>query len=109
MKTYVTIKLQHEALHHWPEAREKLPEAGFLADKHRHVFHIKMTKEVKHDDRDVEFILWKREVESYLTEKYGKDLGRTSCEDLAKELLTKFDCTMVSVEEDAENGALVTI
>ena len=106
---YIIVNLEHEATHNWPEAREKLPEVGFLADEHRHVFHIKLMKRVEHGDRDVEFIVLKRQVQVYLREKYGRTFGRKSCEDIAEELLTQFQCVQVRVLEDGENGALVAV
>lgn len=113
MKTYVVVKLQVEGLHNFPNAPEIFPKVGFLAFPHRHIFHIEAKKEVYHDDRDVEFILFKREIQDYLTSKYYDDdtdcldFGPMSCEMIAKEVLTNFECTSVTVWEDLENGAIV--
>jgi hypothetical protein len=111
MKTNVIVTLPVEGLHNWPDAKKVFPEVGFLSDLHRHIFHITLKKQVFHDDRDIEFIMFKRDVESYLREKYYRDdyrchmFGSKSCEMIAKELLEKFDCVYVSVWEDNENGA----
>jgi hypothetical protein len=110
--TTVIITLQYEAFHNWKGVKEALPnnpEIHFLFDRHRHVFYIKMEKCVTHSDRDVEIILFKRQVQHYLETKYGRpgELGSKSCEMLGEELLKKFDCLAVEVLEDNENGAKV--
>ena len=74
------------------------------------MFHITLKKQVFHDDRDVEFIMFKRQVQNYLQKYYRNDyqchfFGPNSCEMIAKELLDQFDCVYVSVWEDNENGA----
>ena len=98
-------------MHYWESARDVFPEVGFLSDSHRHMFHFDVVKKVNHDDRDVEFIMFKRDVEQYLKEKYWMparrclNFGKMSCEMIAKEILEKFDCERVLVFEDGENGA----
>jgi hypothetical protein len=113
MRTYVVVRLQVDGMHNFPAAREIFPEVGFLADRHRHIFHVEAKKEVFHDDRDVEFIMFKRDIQDYLKQMYYKpetrthEFGPKSCEMLAKEILNQFDCVSVSVWEDLENGAIV--
>ena len=115
MKTNVIVKLELDGMHNWPDARKVFPEVGFLSDVHRHVFHITAKKYVMHNDRDVEFIMFKRDVQDYLRNKYYREdyrshfFGAMSCEMIAKELLEYFDCEYVSVFEDNENGAEVYI
>ena len=111
MKTNVIVKLQVEGIHWWKDAREVFPEVGFLSDAHRHIFHITCKKQVFHDDRDVEFIMFKRDVQDYLYEKYHNKqdrchrFGPMSCEMIARELLEYFGLEYCSVFEDNENGA----
>lgn len=113
MKTNVIIKLSIEGLHNWPEARNMFPEVAFLSDMHRHVFHFTLKKRVYHDNRDIEFIMFKRDVEQYLRGKFWREdyrclmFGPMSCEMIAKQLLECFECEYVSVWEDNENGAEV--
>ncbi len=115
MKTNVIVKLQVDGTHNWPYAANIFPEVAFLSDIHRHVFHITLKKAVNHDDRDVEFIMFKRDVLDYLRDKYYDFNSRThtfgamSCEMIARELLTHFDCRYVSVFEDNENGAEIQV
>ncbi len=111
MRTNVIVKLELDGLHNWPDAKKIFPEVGFLSDIHRHKWYITAKKRVMHDDRDVEFIMFKRDIEDYLRSKYYREdyrshfFGATSCEMLAREILETFDCCYVSVFEDNENGA----
>jgi hypothetical protein len=112
MTTNIIVKLQYEATHNWPKVAEvlpDLPEIHFLQHPHRHIFHITMEKTVTHSDRDVEIILFKREVLSRLQEEFGGDLKNWSCEMLAEYLLKQFSCYSVEVLEDNENGAKVYV
>jgi|TARA_R110000764_G_scaffold1012_2_gene3796 hypothetical protein len=105
MRTNIIVNLQHEAVHQWTDC--KLEGVEFLAFPHRHIFHICCKKEVTHDDRDIEIILLKRKVNSFLDEMYPKTFGDMSCEMIAKELLNVFELNYCSVLEDNENGAEV--
>ena len=111
LTTNVIAKLEIEGLHNWPDAQAVFPEVGFLSHMHRHKWFITAKKKVNHDDRDVEFIMFKRDIIQYLEDKYYNKDARThefdamSCEMLAKEILKEFDCVYVSVFEDNENGA----
>lgn len=115
VKTYVIVRLQVDGIHNWPDAKNYFPEVKFLSDPHRHIFHIEAKKEVFHDDRDVEFIIFKRDLQDYLRKRYYDVESRThqfnsmSCEMIAKEILVQFDCKSVTVWEDLENGATVEI
>ena len=111
MNTNVIAKLEIEGLHNWPDAEAVFPEVGFLASMHRHKWFITAKKKVNHDDRDVEFIMFKRDVQDYLYEKYHNKqdrchrFGPMSCEMIARELYEQFDLEYCSVFEDNENGA----
>lgn len=113
IKTNVIVKLQVDGTHNWPNAKNVFPEVSFLSDIHRHVFHITAKKAVNHDDRDVEFIMFKRDIADYLYNKYYvlptrcHEFGAKSCEMIAREIFEFFDCEYVSVYEDNENGAEV--
>lgn len=111
IKKKIWVTFQREGIHCYPAAGSdpKLRDVAFLASPHRHMFHFKVYLEVFHDDRDVEFILLKRELEGL----YGSGtlkLDYMSCEMIADELLTYLknqypgrDATIV-VSEDDENG-----
>lgn len=120
-ETFIFIRFRLEGFHNFPAARELFPEVGFLADRHRHIFHFECKKKVNHDDRDVEFILFKRLVMDYLIDSYGDirsgedslpfyrfcEFGSMSCEMIARDLLEHFELESCSVSEDGENGAEV--
>lgn len=102
----VWFTTQVEGFHFWLDAPK---EVSFLRDKHRHVFHIRVEIEVNHDDRDVEFIMAKREVDQYMTDNPIN--GPESCEMIARRIGENFDghwsVVSVTVSEDNENGATV--
>lgn len=108
MTTSIIVSLRVEGIHCWPEC--PLEEVKFLRSPHRHEFHIIAEKNVTHDDRDVEIIMLKRSMESWLHSKFGIvcDFGRMSCEQIASSLVVEFDLSACTVLEDGENGGKVT-
>lgn len=102
----VFCSLQFSAFHRWPEAPE---EVSFLRNKHRHLFKVVASAEVKHNDRDIEFISMKGRLEQYCRRHFADyDLCSTSCEQIAQILLEAFpDLCSVSVSEDGENGVVL--
>jgi len=111
MKTQanIIIKFQLEGFHNFPKAKELFPEVSFLSERHRHIFQFELEKKVNHDDRDVEFILFKREVQSWLNSKFGtpSEFGSMSCEAIGRLLLESFELESAIVSEDGENGAKI--
>lgn len=118
MKTHVWITTQFPGCHAWPDA----PEATYwLRSPHRHLFHVKVTVDVSHPDRDVEFFHLKHEVECLIEGAYNlctkdihgphyRELSSRSCEMIAYEIavILNLHYVVVSVEvsEDGENGAI---
>lgn len=110
----IFITTQFEGFHCWPDAPD---EVGFLRDRHRHMFHVKVEVPVTDSDREIEFILFKRDVENWIFEQWGvpAELGTLSCEHIAARLgamcneLHDFSWVRVTVSEDGENGAVVTV
>ena len=111
MKKYVWCTLQLEGMHNWKNCN--LDDVMFLKNPHRHMFHFKCVKEVTHNDRDIEFIILKRQITRYLLSKWGQDntliFNSMSCEMIAEDLLKEFLLTSCSVSEDGENGGTVHI
>lgn len=111
-KKYIIVNLQVEGFHRWISCPND-NRISFLKNQHRHIFFITLKKEVRHNDRDIEIISFKREVISFLQKHFYDSESITfvlnfegrSCEDLAEILLNHFDCEMVRVLEDNENGA----
>lgn len=118
-KTNIIVNLKVEAIHHWPgivsetESAPELKKVLFLQYPHRHIFHIQCKKEVTHNDRDIEIILFKRNILDYLNGRFYTNtldilnIGATSCEMLADELCKVFGLSYCEVLEDGENGAEV--
>jgi hypothetical protein len=113
MKTAIIVNLQVEGVHSWENC--PIQEVAFLRNSHRHMFHIKVEKEVTHDDRDIEIIQFKRDILTYLHKSFYNDddrclwLRNLSCEQLAKRILNQFQCDSVQVLEDGENGAVAYV
>lgn len=112
IKRWIEISFQKEGIHCYPAALTdpKLADVSFLGNPHRHIFHFYVKLEVFHNDRDVEFIQIKRELESYWT---IHELDYKSCEMMAEMLIEyiadryKNRDVVVSVYEDDENGAVL--
>lgn len=111
----VFCNLQVEGMHNWPGC--PFEEVDYLRSAHRHIFHIKATKLVSHDDRDTEFIMMKHRIVEHLTSTYVDhgnthqvhSFGSMSCEMIAQELITKFGLIECEVSEDGDCGAIVTV
>ena len=80
----IWITFKKEGIHKYPDAPE---EVEFLRYPHRHIFHFRVEIEVFHDDRDIEFIMFKRELESLYDEK-TLQLDYKSCEMISDDLST---------------------
>jgi hypothetical protein len=120
-RTRIFVTFQKEGVHRYPAASTdpKLATGGwddvsFLGHPHRHMFHFKVTMEVFHDDRDVEFIQFKRWLERLYSEG-TLVLDFKSCEMMGRELYHKINDRfndnrdiIVEVSEDGENGAVMS-
>jgi hypothetical protein len=116
-KIWVTFR--KEGIHRYPAAATDpaLCTAGeydvsFLANAHRHIFHFRIWIDVFHNDRDIEFIQFKRWLEGL----YSKDileLDFKSCEMIADDLYIQVAgrypgrAVWIEVAEDGENGCLI--
>lgn len=103
----IWVRFQKEGIHCYPDAPEGVE---FLRHPHRHMFHFEVELEVFHDDRDVEFILFKRELEG-LYDQGTLQLDYKSCEMLCDDLRAYIweaypgRNLRISISEDNENGA----
>ena len=116
----IWVTFQKEGVHLYPAAKDDpalatggWDDVSFLGVAHRHIFHFSVAIDVFHDDRDIEFIQFKRWLESL----YASDileLNHRSCEmiaeELAQEIHNKYPgrSITISVAEDNENGATMT-
>ena len=118
-KRMIWVTFQKEGIHKYPAAIEdpKLKtndeyDVSFLAYPHRHIFHFKVEIEVFHNDRDIEFIQFKRWLENLYSSK-TLELDFKSCEmisdDLYEVIATRYPKRdiKITVSEDHENGATI--
>ena len=117
----IWVTFRREGIHCYPAAATdpKLNTAGeydvsFLASPHRHIFHFRVWIDVFHNDRDVEFIQFKRWLEKLYSSNQGVlSLDYKSCEMIADDLYTQIAgrypdrAVWIEVAEDGENGALI--
>ena len=113
IERYIEVTFQKEGIHKYPAALSdpNLKDVSFLGHPHRHIFHFRVRVSVKHNDREIEFILFKRELQTLYNGIY--DIDYKSCEMLAEELIEYVQMNYpgrtveVSVSEDGENGAIL--
>ena len=109
IKKYIYVTFQKEGIHCYPDAPEGVE---FLKHPHRHMFHFDVQIEVFHDDRDIEFILFKRELEGLYSDGILQ-LDYKSCEMMAMDLYTYINDkyqnrdVILDISEDGENGARI--
>ena len=115
IKRYIEVTFQREGTHKYPAALTdpKLREVEFLGYPHRHMFHFRVRVSVTHNDRDIEFILFKRELEAQFNQNGTMNIDFKSCEMLAEDLIHYIKLHYpgreieVGVSEDGENGAII--
>ena len=88
---------------------------AFLASPHRHIFHFRVSIDVFHNDRDIEFIQFKRWIESlYNGANTVLELNYKSCEMIADDLYIQIAgrypgrAVVIEVSEDGENGCSIS-
>jgi hypothetical protein len=112
-KRMIWVTFQREGIHRFPAAATdpKLADVAFLANEHRHIFHFNVSIEVFHNDRDIEFIQFKRWLESLY--QGTLELNFKSCEmisdDLYEQIASRYPDRdiQITVSEDGENGATI--
>ena len=113
----IWVTFQKEGIHKYPAALTDPAlatgdeyDVSFLGYPHRHIFHFKVWIGVTHDDRDVEFIQFKRWLENLYAQSILQ-LDFKSCEmmsnDLYDTISKKYPCrdVWIEVSEDGENGS----
>jgi len=107
MTNYIWITAQKEFTHSWKNAKD---DVEFLKYEHRHLFKFKVWIQVFTDDRDIEFIQFKRFIESFLNNKLC-DMSNTSCEMMSDAIAHVVSVKhpnrdiKIEVSEDGENGS----
>ncbi len=109
----IWVSFQKEGIHKYPAALEdpRLADVSFLGYPHRHTFHFRVSISVFHNDRDIEFIQFKRWLEGlYSNSNAVLELDYKSCEMIADDLYVQINSrypgrhVIISVSEDNENG-----
>jgi hypothetical protein len=115
----IWITFRKEGIHMYPAAATdpKLKtgdeyDVSFLGTPHRHIFHFKVWIQVFHDDRDIEFIQFKRWLEG-LYNTGTLQLNYKSCEMISEDLHAEITARYpnreiwIEVSEDGENGSFI--
>lgn len=106
----IVVRFQVDGTHYWKDC--PIEEVKFLRDNHHHTFFFECTKSVSHDDRDIELIQFKRDLQQFLIHQFYDNearclvFGGMSCEMIAKKLCLEFNLDQCSVFEDNIVGAI---
>lgn len=109
----IWVTFQRKGLHKYPAAAtdDALADVSYLGHVHRHLFKFKITIQVWHDDREIEFHQFLNWVES-LYDDGILELDYQSCEMIADALSVKIKerfpdrWLAIDVSEDGECGAI---
>ena len=118
-KIWVTFR--KEGIHKYPAATTDpklatgdMYDVSFLGTPHRHIFHFRVWIDVFSNDRDIEFIQFKRWCESlYNGQGAVLELDWKSCEMMADDLYIQIAgrypdrAVWIEVSEDGENGCTI--
>lgn len=112
---FIWVTFAKEGIHAYPAAATdpSLADVAFLGSPHRHIFHFRIAIEVAHNDRDIEFIQFKRWLESLYTTEGPLELNSKSCEMMSDDLYTQIAVkypnrdVIIEVSEDGENGCKI--
>ena len=118
-KIWVTFR--KEGIHCYPAAATDpklatgdMYDVSFLGTPHRHIFHFRVWIDVFSNDRDIEFIQFKRWCESlYNGQGAVLELDWKSCEMMADDLYIQIAgrypdrAVWIEVSEDGENGCTI--
>ena len=115
----IWVTFRKEGIHKYPAAATAPAlatgdeyDVSFLGSPHRHIFHFTVAIEVFHNDRDIEFIQFKRWLEK-LYAGGTLELNYKSCEMISDDLYEAIAHRYpgrdieITVAEDGENGATV--
>jgi hypothetical protein len=115
----IWVTFRKEGIHKYPAAATDPSlatgdeyDVSFLANEHRHIFHFRVWLGVTHNDRDVEFIQFKRWLEN-LYKDATLSLDYKSCEMMSDDLYAQISQrypsreVWIEVSEDGENGSFI--
>jgi hypothetical protein len=117
-KRMIWVTFQKEGIHCYPSASIDANlatgdeyDVSFLGTPHRHIFHFNVAIQVFHNDRDIEFIQFKRWLENLY--RGTLELNFKSCEmisdDLYQSIANRYPDRdiHITISEDGENGATI--
>jgi hypothetical protein len=115
----IWVTFRKEGIHKYPAALTDPNlatgdeyDVSFLGYPHRHIFHFRVWIGVTHNDRDIEFIQFKRWLEN-LYKDGTMTLDYKSCEMMSDELYNIISAkypdreVWIEVSEDGENGSFI--
>jgi len=115
----IFVTFQKEGIHCYPAAATDPQlatgdeyDVSFLGTPHRHIFHFRVAIDVFHNDRDIEFIQFKRWLENLYKDAILA-LDYKSCEMIADDLYIQIAArypnrnVTIEVSEDGENGCVI--
>lgn len=118
-KRMIWVTFQKEGIHKYPGADTDPTlatgdeyDVSFLGYPHRHIFHFRVAIQVFHNDREIEFIQFKRWLENSFTNGVLQ-LNYKSCEMICDDLYQMIAHRYpdrdieITVSEDGENGATI--
>ena len=117
----IWVTFRKEGIHKYPAALTDPAlatgdeyDVSFLGHPHRHIFHFRVWISVQHNDRDIEFIQFKRWLEKlYSGDGATLKLDYMSCEMMSDELYDTISQKYpnreiwIEVSEDGENGSFI--
>jgi hypothetical protein len=115
----IWVTFRKEGIHRYPAAATDPNlatgdeyDVSFLANEHRHIFHFRVWIGVTHNDRDIEFIQFKRWLENLYKDAI-LSLDHKSCEMMSDDLYDSINKKYpgreiwIEVSEDGENGSFI--
>ncbi len=115
----IWVTFRKEGMHRYPAAATDPAlatgdeyDVSFLANEHRHIFHFRVWIGVTHNDRDIEFIQFKRWLENLYKDAI-LSLDHKSCEMMSDDLYDSINKKYpnreiwIEVSEDGENGSFI--
>ena len=115
----IWVTFRKEGMHRYPAAATDPNlatgdeyDVSFLANEHRHIFHFRVWIGVTHNDRDIEFIQFKRWLENLYKDAI-LSLDHKSCEMMSDDLYDSINKKYpgreiwIEVSEDGENGSFI--
>jgi hypothetical protein len=124
----IWVTFQKEGIHCYPAAATDPAlatgdeyDVSFLGTPHRHIFHFRVFIDVFHNNRDIEFIQFKRWLISLYQQRTDSnniqssvlELNYKSCEMIADDLYDQIAArypnrtVIIDVSEDGENGCVI--